>query len=139
MTHTPAVVYVVDDDSPRAKVAGLIRSAGLTAKTFTSAEEFLAAPRPRCPLLGAGRGLPGQADSICSKSWPSRMLRSRSYSSPVRRYSHDGARPQGRSRDLFDETFRRRRAAERHPAVSYFRRRRTAVPPIGDTLRAPLQ
>jgi DNA-binding NtrC family response regulator len=40
----------VDDDvSAREGVAALIRSAGLTAKTFASAEEFLAAPRPETP------------------------------------------------------------------------------------------
>jgi DNA-binding NtrC family response regulator len=61
MTHTPAVVYVVDDDtSAREGVAGLIRSAGLTAKTFTSAEEFLAAPRPSKPsCLVLDVNLPG--------------------------------------------------------------------------------
>ena len=61
MTHTRAVVYVVDDDtSAREGVAGLIRSAGLTAKTFTSAEEFLAAPRPRIPsCLVLDVSLPG--------------------------------------------------------------------------------
>jgi DNA-binding NtrC family response regulator len=41
-------------------VASLIRSAGLTAKTFTSAEEFLAAPRPRMPsCLVLDVSLPG--------------------------------------------------------------------------------
>jgi len=44
MGNTGALVYVVDDDaSAREGVAGLIRSAGLAAKTFASAEEFLAA------------------------------------------------------------------------------------------------
>ena len=33
-----------DDVSAREGVAGLIRSAGLMAKTFASGEEFLAAP-----------------------------------------------------------------------------------------------
>jgi len=48
MSDTGALVYVVDDDpSAREGVAGLIRSAGLMAKTFASAEEFLAAPRPK--------------------------------------------------------------------------------------------
>jgi DNA-binding NtrC family response regulator len=43
-------VYVVDDDaSAREGIAGLLRSAGLTPKTFASAEEFLAAPRPKTP------------------------------------------------------------------------------------------
>ena len=43
-------VYIIDDDaSAREGVAGLLRSAGLTPKTFASAEEFLAAPRPKTP------------------------------------------------------------------------------------------
>jgi len=61
MTDTRALVYVVDDDpSAREGVASLIRSAGLTAKTFTSAEEFLAAPRPEMPrCLVLDVSLPG--------------------------------------------------------------------------------
>ncbi len=61
MTGTGALVYVVDDDpSAREGVARLIRSAGLMAKTFASAEEFLAGPRPRmlsCLVLDVN--LPG--------------------------------------------------------------------------------
>src|SRR5215469_9315788 len=50
MGTTGALVYVVDDDpSVREGVAGLIRSAGLRAQAFASAEEFLAAPRPELP------------------------------------------------------------------------------------------
>jgi CheY-like chemotaxis protein len=50
MSDSGALIYVVDDDvSAREGVAALIRSAGLTAKTFASAEEFLAAPRPETP------------------------------------------------------------------------------------------
>lgn len=50
MSNTEALVYVVDDDaSAREGVARLIRSAGLTPKTFASGEEFLAAPRTRTP------------------------------------------------------------------------------------------
>jgi len=61
MTDTQALVYVVDDDpSAREGVASLIRSAGLTAKAFTSAEEFLAAPRPKIPsCLVLDVSLPG--------------------------------------------------------------------------------
>ena len=45
MNDTGALVYVVEDDvSAREGVAGLIRSTGLTVKTFASGEEFLAAP-----------------------------------------------------------------------------------------------
>jgi DNA-binding NtrC family response regulator len=50
VNDTGALVYVVDDDlSAREGVAGLIRSAGLMAKTFESGEEFLAASRPKVP------------------------------------------------------------------------------------------
>ena len=61
MGSTGATVYVVDDDaSAREGVADLIRSAGLTAKTFASAEEFLAAPRPNVPsCLVLDVSLPG--------------------------------------------------------------------------------
>jgi DNA-binding NtrC family response regulator len=61
MSDAGALVYVVDDDvSAREGVAGLIRSAGLTPRTFASAEEFLAAPRPRTPsCLVLDVSLPG--------------------------------------------------------------------------------
>jgi DNA-binding NtrC family response regulator len=61
MNDTDALVYVVDDDlSAREGVAGLIRSAGLMAKTFASGEEFLAAPRPKMPsCLVLDVNLPG--------------------------------------------------------------------------------
>jgi len=61
MSHPGAVVYVVDDDpSAREGVARLIRSAGLTAKTFASGEDFLAAPRPEVPsCLVLDVNLPG--------------------------------------------------------------------------------
>lgn len=48
MRDIGALVYIVDDDSfARNGLADLIRSAGMVAKTFASAEEFLAAPRER--------------------------------------------------------------------------------------------
>src|SRR5271157_579936 len=61
MSATGALVYVVDDDpSAREGVVALIRSAGLTAKSFASAEEFLAAPRPKMPsCLVLDVSLPG--------------------------------------------------------------------------------
>src|SRR5262252_10210918 len=50
MSDTETVVYVVDDDvSAREGVARLICSTGLTAKTFASGEEFLAAARSKMP------------------------------------------------------------------------------------------
>ncbi|HKN71612.1 MAG TPA: response regulator, partial [Terriglobales bacterium] len=55
MTDPGALVYVVDDDaSVRGGVERLIRSAGLMAKTFASAEEFLDTSRrevPNCLVL----------------------------------------------------------------------------------------
>jgi DNA-binding NarL/FixJ family response regulator len=55
MSNTGALGYVVDDDAcARDGVADLIRSAGLTAKTFASGEEFLTAARrepPSCLVL----------------------------------------------------------------------------------------
>jgi DNA-binding NtrC family response regulator len=61
MSDPRPLVYVVDDDpSAREGVAGLIRSAGLMAKTFASGEEFLAAPRPKIPgCLVLDVNLPG--------------------------------------------------------------------------------
>jgi DNA-binding NtrC family response regulator len=61
MSDTETLVYVVDDDaSAREGVAGLLRSAGLRAKTFASGEEFLAAPAPRRPsCLVLDVNLPG--------------------------------------------------------------------------------
>jgi len=61
MSDTGAFVYVVDDDaSAREGVARLIRSSGLMAKTFSSGEEFLAAPRPKLPsCLVLDMNLPG--------------------------------------------------------------------------------
>jgi len=50
MSETRVQVYVVDDDmSAREGVARLIRSAGLTAKTFVSGEEFLVVARSKVP------------------------------------------------------------------------------------------
>jgi DNA-binding NtrC family response regulator len=61
MSDPGALVYVVDDDpSAREGVAGLVRSAGLMAKTFASGEEFMAAPRPKMPgCLVLDVNLPG--------------------------------------------------------------------------------
>ena len=61
MSNAGPLVYVVDDDySVREGVARLIRSAGLTPKTFASGEEFLAAPRPKTPsCLVLDVNLPG--------------------------------------------------------------------------------
>jgi DNA-binding NtrC family response regulator len=50
MSSTGNLVYIVDDDaSAREGVAGLLRSAGLTARTFASGEEFLASAPPKMP------------------------------------------------------------------------------------------
>lgn len=50
MSAEPAVVYVVDDEpAVREALSGLVRSLGLEARTFGSADEFLAHPRPARP------------------------------------------------------------------------------------------
>src|SRR5919204_5549461 len=61
MPELDATVFVIDDDvSVRDAVARLVRSAGLKARTFASAQEFLARPPPDVPAcLVLDVGLPG--------------------------------------------------------------------------------
>ena len=60
MRYTAAPVCVVDDDaSVREAVGSLIRSAGLRAKTFTSAQEFLESPPMEASCLVLDVQLPG--------------------------------------------------------------------------------
>jgi DNA-binding NtrC family response regulator len=50
MNEKNALVFIVDDDSgTRESLRNLIRSAGFSAQTFSSAQEFLAAERPKAP------------------------------------------------------------------------------------------
>ena len=50
MKEETAFVFVVDDDtSVRESLRNLIRSAGLSVQTFSSAQEFLASQRPKAP------------------------------------------------------------------------------------------
>ena len=50
MNEKNALVFIVDDDTgTRESLKNLIRSAGLSAQTFSSAQEFLAAERPNGP------------------------------------------------------------------------------------------
>ena len=50
MTETDATVFVVDDDAPmRESLKNLIRSVGLRAEVFASAQEFLRSKRPDVP------------------------------------------------------------------------------------------
>ena len=50
MTETDAMVFVVDDDVPmRESLKNLIRSVGLRAELFASAQEFLRSKRPDVP------------------------------------------------------------------------------------------
>lgn len=55
MSPTPPIVFVIDDDvSVRESLEALIRSEGLLAETYASAEEFLRRPRvftPSCLVL----------------------------------------------------------------------------------------
>jgi FixJ family two-component response regulator len=50
MNEAPPIVYVVDDDqSVRTSTERLVRSMGFTVRSFATAHEFLAAPRPSGP------------------------------------------------------------------------------------------
>jgi DNA-binding NtrC family response regulator len=50
MNEGSAFVFVIDDDtSVRESLRNLIRSAGFTVQTFSSAQEFLASQRPQAP------------------------------------------------------------------------------------------
>ena len=50
MNEKNGLVFIVDDDrDTRESLRNLIRSAGLSAQTFSSAQEFLAAERPKAP------------------------------------------------------------------------------------------
>ncbi len=50
MNEKNGLVFIVDDDrGTRESLKNLIRSAGLSAQTFSSAQEFLAAERPKAP------------------------------------------------------------------------------------------
>jgi FixJ family two-component response regulator len=55
VTSPPAAIYIVDDDDDvRAGLVRLIRSLGIQARAYGSAEQFLAEPRPNaqgCILL----------------------------------------------------------------------------------------
>jgi len=63
MSEAQPIIFVVDDDlSMRTSTERLVRSAGFTVKTFGSAAEFLASPRPDGPAcLVLDVRLPGQS------------------------------------------------------------------------------
>jgi FixJ family two-component response regulator len=63
VSEAEPIVFVVDDDlSIRTSTERLVRSAGFTVKTFGSAAEFLASPRPDGPAcLVLDVRLPGQS------------------------------------------------------------------------------
>lgn len=63
MTEGDPIVFVVDDDpSVRTSTERLVRSVGFAVKTFGSAAEFLASPRPEVPAcLVLDVRMPGQS------------------------------------------------------------------------------
>ena len=63
MTEADAIVFVVDDDpSVRTSTERLVRAVGFGVKTFGSAAEFLASPRPEGPAcLVLDVRLPGKS------------------------------------------------------------------------------
>ena len=104
MSDTGALVYVVDDDpSAREGVAGLIRSAGLKARTFASAQEFLATPRPDVPsCLVLDVNLPGLSGlDLQQELAKSGDPDPHHISHRPRRHSHDRARGQSRCSSTF--------------------------------------
>ena len=76
---TPIIAVVDDDLSVRESLQSLIRSVGLEAKVFASAEEFLDGtppPRPECLVLDVR--LPGMSGIELNQH-----LRARNYKVPV--------------------------------------------------------
>jgi FixJ family two-component response regulator len=106
MSDPGALVYVVDDDSSaREGVAALIRSAGLTPRTFASAEEFLAAPRPKTPsCLVLDVSLPGVSGLDLQQELQIESSGPRHIPDGPRRHPNDRARAQSRCGEFFDET-----------------------------------
>ena len=62
-TRNPSFVAIVDDDDlMRAALQGLLKEAGITARAFASAEEFLnAEDRPQAACLIADVRMPGMS------------------------------------------------------------------------------
>jgi FixJ family two-component response regulator len=110
MNGTEAFVCVVDDDaSVREGVAHLARSAGLTATTFASREEFLAAPRPKPPgCLVLDLNLPGVSGLDVQREL-TKIWSSGAYHIPLtpRRPPNGRARGQSRCSERDPKTFRR--------------------------------
>lgn len=72
MTETEAVVFIVDDDAPmRQSLKNLLRSIGLRAELFASAQEFLQSKRPDLPgCLVLDVRLPGLSGLDLQKRTP---------------------------------------------------------------------
>ncbi len=71
MTETDALVFVVDDDaSMRESLKNLIRSVGLRAELFASAQEFFRSKRPDVPsCLVLDVRLPGLSGLDLQRCW----------------------------------------------------------------------
>ena len=73
MLKTPTILIVDDDPSVRKSLQRLIRSAGLKARTFSSAEEFLQTPdRPVADCLIFDVRMPGMDGFELYKALPER-------------------------------------------------------------------
>ena len=60
ITGDPTVFVIDDDDLVRAAIQGLLKSVGLQAETFGTAQQFLRCKRPDGPsCLVLGRRTPG--------------------------------------------------------------------------------
>jgi FixJ family two-component response regulator len=108
MTASNTMVFVVEDDaSMRHALKNLLRSVGLTAQLFASAQEFLNAHRPdvgSCLILDVRLRVP--AASICNDSSAQQTLQFRLSSSRRMGIFHVGARYESGSRGVPNEPFR---------------------------------
>ncbi len=95
MTERDAIVFVVDDDpSLRDALQSLIRSVGLRAQTFGSAQEFLSSKRPDAPAcLVLDVGLPGLSGLDLQRELAKAGIELPIISSPVTATSRCRCRP----------------------------------------------
>ena|SRR5437867_9732993 len=99
MNNARALIYVVDDDvSVREGLESLLRSAGFTVQTFSSAQEFLASARadvPSCLVLDVQ--LPGLSGLDLQQELAKADVQDPDYfSHRSRRHSDVGAGNEGR-------------------------------------------
>jgi FixJ family two-component response regulator len=107
MSETNAQVFVVDDDlSIREALESLLRSAGLSVQTFSSAQDFLAPGRadmPSCLVLDVQ--MPGLNGLDLQSERLRPITKFRSFHHRARGYSNVCARHQGRRAGVPYQTY----------------------------------